>query len=308
MRNPARFYCADAAALADDPLPATAPPADQWLLVEHHGPWGPRALADTRLDPVAVAAMQRWVRERSGRATLIRPAGGPYHARPHKRWFLVDARPGMERIRSGWLSNQRQLVDVLADPHAGETSDEPIYLICGHGKRDPCCAIRGRPVAAALTRQWPQRAWECTHLGGDRFAANVVLLPHGLYYGRLTPDTALEVVALYNSGLVEPRLLRGRSSLPAFVQAAQHHARLSLGDDRVDVLPPVDVRPLDADTWQVRLRTADDGLITVLVRARTVVTDRPLTCTGRAQDGFRTFDLIDIHQPSPRWAGVPNVG
>jgi hypothetical protein len=305
MSAPARFRCADAAQLAVDPLEASAPPADQWLLVEHHGPWGRRALADTRLERVAAGAMQRWLRAGARRVALIRPPSGPDRGLIRRRWYLVDSRLGVESIRHGLLSNLRQLADVLADPHAGEPTNQPIYLVCSHGKHDTCCALRGRPVAAALAHTWPHRTWECTHVGGDRFAGNLVVLPHGLYYGRLTSAAAVEVASRYNAGLLEPRLLRGRSSLPAPVQAAQHHARLALGDRRVEAYPPIDHEPLDRDTWRVRLAGPGSGVVTVLVRAQLVSTDRPLTCSGTAPDQFRIFDLVDLHQSAPTPAAVP---
>ena len=67
----------------------------------------------------------------------------------------------------------------------------PILLVCTHGVHDTCCALRGRPVAAALAARWPGQVWECSHVGGDRFAPNVVVLPDGFYYGNLDPETAV---------------------------------------------------------------------------------------------------------------------
>ena len=64
-------------------------------------------------------------------------------------------------------------------------------LVCTHGVHDTCCAIRGRPVAAALAAEWPGQVWECSHVGGDRFAPNVVVLPDGFYYGNLDPESAV---------------------------------------------------------------------------------------------------------------------
>ena len=120
--------------------------------------------------------------------------------------------------------------------------DGPLYLVCTHGRHDRCCALRGRPVAQALGRVEPERTWECTHIGGDRFAANVVVLPYGLYYGGVTPATAADLVAATERGEVVPDLLRGRSSSPVAVQTAEHHARAV----RPEVGPGVDALvPLD---------------------------------------------------------------
>ena len=70
----------------------------------------------------------------------------------------------------------------------GDVVHENRFFVCTHGKHDPCCAKYGRPVAAALDHQWPERTWETSHLGGDRFAGNVLILPIGIYYGRVGPN------------------------------------------------------------------------------------------------------------------------
>jgi hypothetical protein len=49
-----------------------------------------------------------------------------------------------------------------------------------------CCARLGVPLAQALAARHPGPVWETTPVGGHRFAANLVLLPHGLYYGPVT--------------------------------------------------------------------------------------------------------------------------
>lgn len=61
-------------------------------------------------------------------------------------------------------------------------------------KHDTCCAVRGRPVGRALSDRWPELVWECTHVGGDRFAANVVVAPDGVYYGNLDAASSVEAV------------------------------------------------------------------------------------------------------------------
>ncbi|WP_187298554.1 sucrase ferredoxin [Rhodococcus sp. BS-15] len=94
-------------------------------------------------------------------------------------------------------------------PGLGISVEQPLYLVCTHGKKDPCCAVFGRPVAAALSR--PEgRVWESTHLGGDRFAAGMVALPEGSYYGNLTPANAQAVVDRHDRGQLSLQNYRGR--------------------------------------------------------------------------------------------------
>jgi hypothetical protein len=101
-------------------------------------------------------------------------------------------------------------------PHA-----DPVLAVCTHGRHDTCCAERGRPVAAGLAELFPEGTWEVSHIGGDRFAGNLLVLPHGLYFGRLEPDTARGVARLLAAGELDLDHLRGRSGLATSLQAAE---------------------------------------------------------------------------------------
>ena len=46
-------------------------------------------------------------------------------------------------------------------------------------------------VTAALARVFPDEVWECTHLGGHRFAPTALVLPTGYSYGRLDQELDL---------------------------------------------------------------------------------------------------------------------
>ena len=96
------------------------------------------------------------------------------------------------------------------------------------------------------------RLWECSHVGGDRFAGNVVALPSGLYLGRVEPDEASAVVELIESGRVPVHYLRGRSCFIPPVQAAQHFARTEGGLGALDGIG--DLIPM-----RVRRQLRDDG-------------------------------------------------
>lgn len=290
----ARPRCSDTARLAGDPLVATAPPAERWLLVEHCGPWGRRAVTESGLDRTAAAALARWTQTNRARVVLVRRPGAGRSLNRPRRWFLVDSRPGREAVRDGEFDEDRALIDVLSEPAPGAAATDPIYLVCAHGRHDACCAIRGRPVAAALAYRYPQRTWECTHVGGDRFAANLVLLPHGFYYGNVAPELAVDLVELYGRGHLHPALLRGRSSIVPAVQAAQHYARLATGDTAIDSLAVLSVRQDDPATWSVRLATASGRAVAVTVRSRIVDSGRTLTCADTLPGRYRTFDLLTL--------------
>ena len=124
---------------------------------------------------------------------------------------------------------------ALTDASIGAARSDPVLLVCTHGVHDVCCALRGRPVAATVASRWPELVWECSHIGGDRFASNVVVLPDGFYYGNLDPDSALATVDAHLAGVVRPEYLRGMARhLPpvqaAVIAAYQHYGPLGPSD------------------------------------------------------------------------------
>ncbi|HEU0087159.1 MAG TPA: sucrase ferredoxin [Pseudonocardiaceae bacterium] len=287
------WRCSEAAQQRGDPGYASAPPAQQWLLLEHPGPWGRHILTGSGLEAEVARALARWAGRAGSRVLLIRRPEPARRAGPRRRWCWADSRPGREQLRWGSLTDNAEVLDVLRDPPvAGECSDQPVYLVCTHGKHDVCCALRGRPVAAALAAEHPQRTWECSHVGGDRFAANLVLLPHGLYHGHVSAAAASEIVRGYDQRRLSVEWLRGRSALPAPVQAAQHFLRTATGETGVDSYPPVCCEPTGPDQWTVRLAAEPAGFVTVVVRARMQPTADPLTCTATHPGAVRLFELV----------------
>jgi hypothetical protein len=212
--------CAVAAAQRADPLHATAPPAQRWLLLEHPGPWPVDAVAGSGLEPAVLAALSRTAASTDTRILLIRRPGRT--SAPARRQWLLSG-PGHGTVTGSWAADAEldAAVEALAAPtRRARASPDPVLLVCAHGVHDACCAIRGRPVAAALEQQWPGQVWECSHVGGDRFAPNLVVLPDGFYYGGLDATTAVGTVAAHLAGQIRTAHLRGMARFPPPQQAA----------------------------------------------------------------------------------------
>lgn len=107
----------------------------------------------------------------------------------------------------------------------GSAVSDKRFFVCTHGKHDPCCAKYGRPVAAALAHEWPERVWEASHIGGDRFAGNVLVLPLGVYYGRVAPSAAVSLMGQLDRGQLSLEHYRGQSAFAFSAQAAEWWAR-----------------------------------------------------------------------------------
>jgi hypothetical protein len=106
-------------------------------------------------------------------------------------------------------------------PAAGIPEPGPLFLVCTHGRRDRCCARFGVPLARDLAARYPAEVWETTHVDGHRFAANLVILPHGLYYGPVDAPAAPAAVDAYQRGEITARGYRGRNGQDTPLQEAE---------------------------------------------------------------------------------------
>ena len=282
--------CAPAAERRGDHLFATAAPAERFVLVEEPGAWGRNALRESRLGANVLAGLLARCHSANARLLLVRRAHRPTESR---RWAVADARPGFEATWWGTFDDDSELCDLDPTAPAGEPSNEPTFLVCTHGRRDPCCAGRGWPVAVALTEEFPEQVWQCSHVGGDRFAANVVILPHGLYYGHVVPDDAVAIARSHIEGRVSVGSLRGRSTFAPAEQAAQHFARLRHRLDLIDALVPLGLERREDDAVAVRLALGD-GATTVVLREHESEPIPRLTCGARVATPIREWELIGV--------------
>lgn len=285
--------CSDETRLRHDPLLATAPQTAGWLLIEEPGSWGRDAPAGSGMDPSVLAQLTDRTNRAGVRVQLIRRSRQRRVRTQRRTVAVVNSEPGAETVSWHTVHTEHELLDVPLDG-AGRTDGkpEPIYLVCTHGTRDVCCAVWGRPVAEHLTSHRPAQTWETSHVGGHRFAANLVVLPHGLYYGQVTPDEALVVAKAYEAGHVVPGHLRGRSVHPPPAQAAEHFARLELGETGLDALKPGEPVILDPGTWQVPFAW-DAGSLIVTVRTVSAAPAR-MSCRDQEPSTFDSFELVTL--------------
>jgi hypothetical protein len=204
------FRCAGASALRDEPVAGTASTVRAFLLVEHAGSWGVNALRDARLPGDLGPRLRRASAETGVRVLLVRRPGRQPR-KGHTTVFAAYAHPHRPWLERGDITDPHDILDLdLAAIRDGRSSGLDadagnVYCVCTHGRHDACCAERGRPVASALSAAHPEDTWEVSHIGGDRFAGNLLVLPHGLYYGRLDAPSAVAVAGGHEAGGVRRR-------------------------------------------------------------------------------------------------------
>jgi hypothetical protein len=272
----------------------TAFPAARLLLVEQPGAWGRDGLTESRFDAATARALIARAGQVGIRVLAIRQPGRTPAGRP-RRWGLADCRVGHEAIRWGTYVDDAELLELPLDGSAGLADDRPSYLICAHSKHDTCCALRGRPVAAALHDERPGRVWECSHVGGERFAANVLVVPLGLLYGRVLPFAAREFIELAEAGEVVGALLRGRVGLPPVAQAALAIAYDQLGLHQADALRVERAGAVIDGQAVVRL-TGPQGPLEVTVQVERVAADG-LTCANPGPNAYLRYRPVSVLAP-----------
>ncbi|MFI9274751.1 sucrase ferredoxin [Kitasatospora sp. NPDC052896] len=279
--------CSSASSELDEPLAATAATAATWLLLEQPGPWGAKALTGSHLDTELGRALDAACAGTGVRPALIRRPGRHADNLPlaGHQVVLAHTRPGHSWVRRTELTDPAELLTLdLAAAGAGEHggfgvphTGGPLALVCTNGRRDRCCALLGRPLAAELAAAGHSEVWEVTHLGGHRFAPTMLVLPYGYAYGRLGEAAAKEVLAATAAGHTVPQWSRGRSCWDRPGQAAEQAVRELTGDTAADALT-VSQRALAEDRWECRVEHADGRAWRVEVVQRTSAPARPESC------------------------------
>lgn len=201
--------------------------ADRWLCIESRVAWGRDAVADGGFAP----ELREWLEGLDATVLAIRRPGRRAAGRTV---FAATSKEGGGELRV--LEGVEPEALVGSDPwSAGEPSDATLFLVCAHGRRDPCCARLGVPVFAALERV-AEPVWQCSHTGGHRFAPNVIALPWGVTLGRVLPGEVAQLAEILQDGRVPLDRYRGRSVYSAPVQAAEVAVRIAHGIDRLDDL------------------------------------------------------------------------
>lgn len=299
MSLPADFRCSAAARERADDLAGTASTVRTFLLVENSGPWGRDALLDSRL-PEGLGRELKAAAGRAGvRALLIR-RGGRSGTDEGIRVFAAHATPGHTWLATTHLASYHQLLRLdLASlgrgerPEGWQATAGPLFATCTHGKHDACCAERGRPAALTVREAAGEAAWEVSHIGGDRFAGNMVVLPWGLYYGGLDEQNAAGVVAAHRRDRVDLALLRGRSSYPMPVQYADIALRRHLDATGIGA---VTVRSAERDGTLTRTVLTHDGADwAVDVRTEPRGHAR-LTCTAQRDNPLPVHEVVRLEQ------------
>ena len=261
MSQQSFFYCSELSRGFAEKTYGTASVGRLWLLIEYPFAWGTKAFQESALSPMVKAHLMRFVKTSpSARLLFIkrerrRPLDG-------LTVFVVRCREHKPSITRLKINDYEQLLDLdlkgiaasAPSIDAGD-SEHPLYLVCTHGKRDKCCAKFGYPLYKSLS-SLSTSVWQCSHVGGDRFAANLVCFPHGLFYAHMTEESGRLCLEEYEAGRVVLDKYRGRACYQYPVQAAEYFIRNESRINGLDELRHLGCERTDERQWRVRFAAA----------------------------------------------------
>lgn len=273
--------CSELSLSAGEQLAATATLAERWLLLEVPGSWPRDVSVPGVLPEQAQEAVSAWLSTTpASRLLFIRRPG---KASGRSVAFSVRAGESETHVRRIGLETLEDLASVEFGSD-GDVHALPLALVCGHGARDACCSLRGTAVFGALARGLAdEELWISSHQGGHRFAANVLVLPAALQFGRVDPDEAPLLVARAFAGRIDLGRYRGRTCYEPAVQAAELAVREAL-----DFQGVADLRVEGVEGATVRFRGPDGARHLVAVE-EVAGPSTPVSCGAEpeAQRAFR---------------------
>jgi hypothetical protein len=260
------FYCSDLSRAAAEKTYGTASVGAFWMLLEYPFAWGSKALEESTLSAGVKAHLKRVVKQvPHGRLLFIKKERSRLKS---IALFIVrcnESDPYVVRVE---LEDYQQLLDIdLASvtrknlPAGGSISHNPLFLICTHGRRDKCCAKFGYPLFKSLSEGSSQSVWQSSHVGGDRFAANLLCFPHGLFYAHVTTEAGKAIMKDYQERRLALQNYRGRACYSYPVQAAEFFIRSESGISDIDDLRYLAHVRLSEERWQVRFLQRTGGLV-----------------------------------------------
>jgi hypothetical protein len=250
------------------------------MLLEVPGSWPRDVSLPGPLPHAAHAALEHWISATPRSRVLFLRRPGPSRSRPHV--FAVRSDETASEVRRIAVERLEDLAGADLD-RDGERVDAALVLVCGHGSRDRCCALRGTAVFDALRRELPHDGlWISSHQGGHRFAGNVLVLPAGIQLGRVDTTVAASVTRNALAGHIVLAHYRGRTYYDGRVQAAEHAVREATGRCGAD-----DLRLAGDDGSVVRLRERD-GIVHAVAVEETEGPTVPASCGAppEAQSAF----------------------
>lgn len=229
------FYCSELSLQANEELPGTTPRVDVWFLLEYRGTWSDNAFITSKIPEKVKTRINDYLNSTpNSRLQLIKRHD---NINDMVKFYVCVSDEIDPRLFEFDLRDYEELLsfdydDIITSKYG--VKKDPLFLVCTNGEYDKCCGKYGVPVyMEAVKHENGFTIWQTTHLGGHRFAANVLFLPYGIYYGRVRETNVPRLVDDSLKQRIRLEHYRGRSCYSKDVQAAEYFLRRKTGVNRV---------------------------------------------------------------------------
>jgi hypothetical protein len=288
-------YCSLTSIKSDENIFATASYFTKLLLVEYNSPWSENPLISNLLpEEVNNFLLQFKKKSNSNRVLFIK---NKKKANQQINIFAINNLQDLPYTNHFILKDYNQLLEFSEQDlffiKGEKTLSDLIYLVCTNGKKDKCCSKFGVPIFKQLS-QTTSNVWECTHVGGDRFAPNVVVLPYCIFYGALSIEDLPTLVELTKDQKVLLSKYRGRSCNSLIEQAAEYFLRTQQNNLNILDYKIMNCKEIVPKYFEVEIKNTKTGELKLTkIKEGKELIKRRLTCNSAKEEFPLTYQLIE---------------
>lgn len=255
------FFCSELSLEAKEKMFGTVPRVDVWILLEYIKAWAEKAFQSGNIPENVKKHLSNYLESIPNcRLQLIKRHDRPLDSIKFYVGVSDEREPKLFEFN---LSSYEELLE-LDIPEILEGSQflrkDPLILVCTHGTHDRCCGKFGVPVyLKAIEHENGFMTWQCTHLGGHRFAANILCLPHGIYFGRVREENVGSLINDFKNHFVNLENYRGRSCYSNETQAAEYFLRIETGTKEITAFRLKEMKNNDLDRTMIEFLSLYSG-------------------------------------------------
>jgi len=289
-------FCSELSLDTKEQIFGTVPRVDVWFLIEYNQAWAKKAFLSSAIPEMVKKRVYENLNSiPNSRLQLIKR----HKSNEQGLKFYIGVSDELEpKLFELNLKSYEDILDLsIPEVISGNSfsRSEPIFLVCTHGRHDRCCGRFGVPVYLEATRQENGfLTWQCTHLGGHRFAANLLCFPHGIYYGRVRASNVSTIIKDYQNQCISLDMYRGRSCYSSDVQAAEYFLRINTGIRTIRYFRFIRMQNIDRENSIFEfISLADEKKHVVNIHRNPSALENYTSCQDEAKSTIAQYKLIE---------------
>ena len=288
--------CFGSSMSAGEKMFGTAPNINFWILIEYTRQWEEKAFNNCSISK----ELKDVIRNLAGmhpksRIQLIRR-----NSKSSKlKLYIAITKSSEKEVFEFSLDSYDQILTIdfeKALKNSDHISAKPLLLVCTHGSYDKCCGTMGKQLYNNLfSIEKDFEVWQTTHLGGHRLASNILLLPEGIYYGRVDEDNYYKIKECYLKNSLCTELLRGRCFYSSDEQAAEYFLAMENIGTEISNFRLEQVSRTDSGQLKTVFINNHNGYVyNVLLDKKDNAVQVLASCKDKHKKFFPQYELINI--------------